>query len=471
MNTNRTFLLFLLLFCLLSSAFAQKAYKITIKLNGLNDSLLVLASYIGDKQFVVDTAFREKSNAYTFKGDSLLPEGMYTVAGSNKNKLFDVIVAGNQKVEITGDMQKSPAVLKSALADENKVLFDYIEFLSSKQKQLAHLQQILKRQKPTSDSARLVSNQIDILNDEVKREINGIINSNHGKFIAIFLKMLQEPDLPQAPILSNRRPDSLFTYKQYRLKFWENTDWSDERTIRTPIIHNKVELYLTRLTPQIPDSINKAIDRLFTLSKNSKEAFKYLIWYLSIKYESSEIMGQDAVFVHIVDTYYDDPRMSWMNPTVKENLVKKANTLRPILIGKEAPQLILLDTLQSPVSMHAIKAKFTLIYFWDPDCGHCKKETPLLKQFYDEYKSIYGLEVYGVCMDTSWKNMKEYINKYNLNWINTNGYYSVTPDFRELYDVHSSPIMYLLDENKKIIAKRVLTEQMKSVIKSLSNKK
>lgn len=286
----------------------------------------------------------------------------------------------------------------------------------------------------------------------------------------MFLNMMQEPELPQTPVLPNGRPDSVFAYRQYKAHFWDNIDLSDSRVIRTPVIHGKVEQYLKSLTPPYPDSLKKSIDVLFARSKGNPETFKYLAWYLTIEYESSEIMGYDAVFVHLVDKYYNDPKMSWMNPTVKQNLIKRAEILRPILIGKEAPAMILLDTLQNPVSLKAIPADFTIIYFWDPDCSHCKKETPILKSFYEKNKKHFNLEVYAVCMDTSWKNMKEYIKVNDTKWVNVNGFYSMTPDFRELYDVRTSPVMYLLDRQKKIIAKRVLTEQMKQIIEEMSGK-
>jgi peroxiredoxin len=450
------------------NATAQDKFKITINLEGLTDSTLLLASYVGDKQFVVDTAEADKQFTYKFEGDSLLPEGMYIIATSAKAKLFDFIVSGKQNIMITGEIGKIPSSLKSKYDDENRILFDYIQFLSTKQKEMAALQTSRKKFKPGSDSALVVENMIDILDDEVQRHIKGLINTHKGTFISVFLNSMKEPELPDAPILSNGRPDSVFTFRQYKAHFWDNIDLSDDRVIRTPVIHGKVEQYINKLTMPAPDSITASIDRLFAMTKSAKESFKYLIWHLTIKYESSEIMGHDAVLVHIVDKYYNDSRMSWMNPTVKANLIKRANTLRPILIGKEAPLMILLDTLQNPVSLYSIKKKFTIIYFWDPECSHCKKETPVLRDFYNESGSTYDFEVYAVCMDTSWKDMKQYINKNKLNWVHVNGYYSVTSDFRELYDVHSSPVMYLLDEDKKIIAKRILTEQMKDIIRKES---
>lgn len=453
-----------------SELFSQKSYRINIQIEGLNDSLLLLANYSGDKQFVTDTAYKTKSNTYTFTGNKVLPEGMYFIAGSSKSKLFDFIISGKPEITISGNKDKLPVSLNSKNSNENQAFFDYIRFLNEKQKEQLSLVEAKKKFTSGSDSAELTDKKINQLNLEVKQYIDGLINSKTDSFLSAFLKSMQEPEIPAAPILSNGRPDSTFSYRYYKAHFWDNINLADDRLIRTPLIHSKVEQYLNKLTPPMPDSLIVAIDKLFHLAKDNEETFKYLMWYLTIKYEAAEIMGYDAIFVHLVDTYYADPKMKWMNQTVKDNLIKRANTIRPILIGKSAPEMILLDTLQHPVSLYKVEANYTLIYFWDPDCSHCKKETPLLIDFYNKNKAQYNLEVYAVCMDTSWADMKKYILKNKMQWINVNGFYSLTPDFRELYDVHSSPVMYLLDENKKIIAKRVLTEQMKGILKSKTGK-
>ena len=450
---------------------AQHAYKISIQIEGLADSLLLLAGYNGDKQFVVDTAFLNKKNGYLFSGKEKLPEGMYIIAGSNKNRLFDFIVAGNQEFSITGNKQSLPNSLNTKSSEDNQLLFDYIRFLSEKQKQQAALRELQRKFAPDSDSAAVTGKQLDLLNHEVKRYIEGIINSHPGTFISMFLRAMQEPEVPPAPLLPNGRPDSTFPYRYYKSHYWDNIDLSDARIIRTPFIHNKVEQFLGKMTVPAPDSLIVAIDELFRRIKTSEEAFKYLVWYLTVKYESSEIMGYDAVFVHLVDTYYQDQRMGWMNPTVKENLIKRATALKPVLIGKTAPEMILLDTLQNPVSLHQILADYTIIYFWDPDCSHCKKESPLMRDFYLKNRKTLNLEVYAVCMDTSLTDMKQYIRKNQLPWINVNGFYSVTPDFRDRYDVHSSPVFFVLDREKKIIAKRILTPQIEAFLNQHSGRK
>ncbi len=468
MKITRLLITCFILTILISNSSAQNKYSITLNINGLNDSLLILASYVGDKQFIVDTAYADKKLSYHFEGDSLLPAGMYVIAGSNKKKLFDFIISGDYKFTINGEANNIPASLRSKDSEENSILFSYINFLADKQQMMAKLQAQRKQYTAGSDGSKRISATIDSLNSVVISYIEGLINQNQGKFISVFLKSMQEPERPETPTLPNGRPDSVFAFNNYKKHFFDNIDLSDDRVIRTPIIHSKVEQYLANLTVPAPDSIIASIDRLLAMTKDNRESFKYLMWYLTVKYESSEIMGHDAIVVHLVDKYYDDPKMSWMNPTVKENLIKRANVLRPILIGKISPELILLDTLKNPRSLHSIKAKYTILYFWDPECSHCKKETPLMTALYNDYKDKYDFEVYAICMDTSWKDMKAYIRKNEMNWINVNGYYSMSGDFREIYDVHSSPVMFLIDEQKKIVAKRVLTDQMKAILQKLN---
>lgn len=442
---------------------AQQHAKITINIKGLNDSVLILAGYGGDKQFVIDTAKLEKNGTYVFRPGKTLEHGMYIIADAAKKRLFDFIVTHEQTFNIEGDFGTLPGSLISRGNKESQLLFDYMRFLAEKQKQQALLKQRQNLLAPDSDSAAVIKSQINDLNDQVQAQIKKLIASNQGTFFATFLKAMQEPELPEFEL--NTKADTLNRYQIYKKHFWDNTVLADDRLIRTPVVHPRVEQYLNKLTSPLPDSVITAIDFLLENTKNSKESFKYLMWYLTIKYERSEIMGYDAIFVHLVDRWFSDPRMDWMNATVKQNLIERANTLKPLLLGKPAPEMILFDTLMQPHSLYNIKAKYTLIYFWDPDCGHCKKETPLLKNFYKNNKDIFDLEVYAVCMDTSWKDMKNYIRKNETSWINVNGFYSMTPDFRELYDVHSSPVMFLLDERKYIIAKRLLSEQMETFIR------
>ena len=61
------------------------------------------------------------------------------------------------------------------------------------------------------------------------------------------------------------------------------------------------------------------------------------------------------------------------------------------------------------------------------------------------------------------KKWVEYINKHKLDWLNVNdpNYYV---SFKQLYDIYSTPVIYILNEKKEIIAKRIGVEQVDEII-------
>ncbi|MBK6374096.1 MAG: DUF4369 domain-containing protein [Saprospiraceae bacterium] len=69
--------LLILLCCSITlSAFSQSGYKIDIKLANYKYDTLLLGYYMGDKQFVKDTAISKTGN-FTFKSSKDLDPGVY----------------------------------------------------------------------------------------------------------------------------------------------------------------------------------------------------------------------------------------------------------------------------------------------------------------------------------------------------------------------------------------------------------
>jgi len=175
-------------------------------------------------------------------------------------------------------------------------------------------------------------------------------------------------------------------------------------------------------------------------------------------------MGFDEIFVHMVDNYYAKGKAYWADSSVVKTLAERSNELRNALIGSFAQNLILLDTNGSFKSLYNYPAEYMIVLFYESDCSHCKKEINELKKWYPENK--YGTEIFAVCTDTSLVKWKNYIVKNELDWIHVNGTRSVTQDYHHLYDIRTTPTIYLLDEKKKIIAKRLKTDQLFPFIKN-----
>jgi peroxiredoxin len=439
--------------------FTQETSKIKIKIKGAQDTVLFLAHYYGDKTYLDDTAYISKKGEYIFESDSLLPEGMYIVAGQQNNRYFEFIMDANQVFSISTDKKDIPGNLKFKGSEINGLFYEYIQVNTKNHIEMKRLSDRKKELSGQTDSINVLDKKIAGLNSELENYKQDFIHEHPKSFITAMFKAMMEPKMDSVPVLENGKEDSVYAYNYYKQHYWDNFDVTDARLLRTPLFHNKLEKYFTRVIYQTPDTIIKEADIFINKTRPDKETFKYTVWYLTFKFETSNIMGFDEIFVHMTDTYYATGEAFWADSSVVKSITKHANALRPVLIGNRAPNLILLDTSNSFESLYSIKADYTIIFFYEYGCGHCKKEITALKAW--EQNSDLDFKIFAVCTDTSLVAWKKFIRKKEMNWINVNGTRSVTPDYHDLYNIQMTPSIFLLDEKKKIIAKRLKTEQLK----------
>ncbi|MBP6976783.1 MAG: redoxin domain-containing protein [Lentimicrobiaceae bacterium] len=445
------------------AAIAQDGYHITFSVKHIPDSACFLVRYTGDKTYLVDTA-RVMDHTFTFDGSTGLEKGMYMVAGQSKNKYIDFIVNDASRFRIETDTTDWIGRIRIRGSKENQLFFDYISYLQQKRKQVDSLNHLVSGDTSGSQPSIFIAEQIKSIDREVTSHQKELANLHRDTFFGVFLLASLEPDVWNKVKQEQDPSERARLLREYKNLYWDHFDLTDERLLHTPLFHPRMEQYMDDLVHPSVDSIAREIDSLLSQVSASKPVYEYLVWYFTLKYERSKIMGYDAVFVHMANRYFKTGRADFINETVRQNVIKRSNILEPLLIGKTAPLMILLDTSEMPVSLYQIEKAYTIIYFWDTDCSFCRKESPRLKQFYDASKDSLNLEVYAVCIDTSLTDWKKTINEHGFDWINVNGYLSLTPDFHDLYDVHSSPVMYLLDRRKTIIAKNILTDQIIEIL-------
>lgn len=443
---------------------AEKGYKITVKLTNAADTSLLLAHYYGSKQYLDDTAYRNRQGLYVFEGKEKLKDGMYIIAGTNKSKYFDFFLTGTQQIDLSCDPANVVNTMQVKGSDDNKAFYVYIKYLGGKQSEIEPLSNWMKANHDRKDSTDIVKSKIEAIDKDAKAYIKNFYTSNPGFLSANFVKANNEPDYLQYITSPDGKVDSALMYPAYKEHFFDNFTFTDARLIYTPVFAQKIDFYFDKLVVPVRDSLEKDIDRVMTLASVNKEMETYMAWFLSLKYETSQVMGHDALFVYIVRKYLETGKVDYLYPEVKDNIIKRINTLEPLLLDKVAPNLILVDTNNVAHSLLATKARYTLLFFWESTCGHCQAEMPKVLKFYEEFHTRYNLEIYGVSTDTSFVKWKAYIKKENMPWINVNGHLSVSGNYHTLYDIHSTPIMYLLDEDKKILTKFLLVEDISNVI-------
>jgi thiol-disulfide isomerase/thioredoxin len=190
-----------------------------------------------------------------------------------------------------------------------------------------------------------------------------------------------------------------------------------------------------------------------------------MVFTLMRKYQDPEIMGLDGVYVNLYDNYIANGDMDfWMNATYKKNVKEYVDRLRKSLIGQQGANLIMLDQNLKSRALYDIKSKYTILYFYDPDCGHCRKETPKLVEFYNRNKAKLDVEVFAVSADTSMAKMNDFIREMKSTWISVNGPRTFVGPYGNLYDAITTPTLYVLDQRKRIIGKKVPIEKLEEFL-------
>jgi thiol-disulfide isomerase/thioredoxin len=455
------------LFSAYSFSQLKNGYEIDITIHGLQDSTVFLAYHFGDKQYIKDTIKLSKAGRAIVSGREILPQGIYMIVLPGK-KYFEILISKDQSFSLECSYTDYFNTLKFNGSDENTAFLAYQKKWMSLQQQAAGLAKRLQNNKQNSDSLKILSLKQKTQEDDMKLYLKSVINSNNGNLLSILVKALLPIDVPEFPIpamVQNR--DSLKWIRNYNYNkdhFFDNIDLTDERLLRTPILQARLNAFFTNVVIQSPDSLNKEIDKIFLKCKKNSKVFQFVAVYLFNHFRESEIMGHDAVLVKLADDIYLSGKADWVSKEFKDDLRKQVDLIRPNLIGKKAENLVMDSYKGIFVSLYDIEKDFVILYFWEPDCGFCKETTPKLKAYYEKAKND-NIEVFAVCTTSDKTKWTKYIEENKITWIN-----GWDPERRSRFDyyynIQSTPMIYILDKNKKIIAKKLAVDDIGSFIDS-----
>jgi hypothetical protein len=448
-------------------AWSQSGYKLDFKVKGWKDTTVYLGYYYGEQTNLKDTARASATGAFTFDNKITLPQGMYFLVLKTKTgftKIFDFLIGNDQffSMETNSEDYVKNMVVKGD--DDNRIFFENMLFNLERNQEAEPYVKVMRDSSLNEEQKKPARDALNKINEKVMAHQKQIIASHPDFLTSRLLKANLPIDIPPAPKKADGTLDSAFQLRYYREHFFDNFNLADDALIRMPrpMYQEKIKEYLNKLYPPQPDSILQAIDKMVARAKRNPETYKYLVWNCLYLYQQPEIMGLDAVFVSLYDKYFASGEMNfWISDQVKKNVKDHAEKLRPSLVGKTGSNLIMQDQNFQPKSMYDIKNKYTILFIFDPDCSHCREETPKLVDFYHKNKTRFDFEVFAVSSDTSMQKMRDYIKTMKMPWITVNGPRSYIPKhYSELYHAETTPSLYILDRQHKIIAKKLPVKQL-----------
>lgn len=481
-SLNNVLFFFLIFILTIGRAFSQEGYKLEIKINGLKDTTIILGHHFNASMYPDDTIRLNNKGYGIFQGGKKLPGGMYLIFLPNQ-KYFDILLDEDQHLYLETDTSE---LLKNMIikgSDVNTSFFEYQLFMLERKEEASIIQNQLK-ESANEDQKKQLNEELSKVRNEVKLYTEKTLEENKNNFFGKFLLAVQEVEVPPPPKDENGNIiDSLFQAKYYRKHFFDNFDISDPRLLRTPIYESRIKQYIEKVIPQVPDSIIPELDMLIEKSRTNEELFRFMLVYLFNYYAKSQIMGMDKVFIHIAENYYID-EATWSAPKFIEDLKETVKKQKPLLIGEVAQdfQVVIVpkdhfiaaekDTAlkRNPyvgnfINLHQINAKYLILYFWEADCSHCKKATPEMYEVFQSLKDqgVVVLAVHMLGGEEGKEDWIDFVNKHKLyDWINAWNPYSY--EYKIQYDLKTTPVVFVLDKEKKIIAKKISAEQVKQIL-------
>ena len=452
-----------------STGFFAKAdgYKISFTIPQIKDTIAYFGYYFADKKFAHDTVHFNSKGMGTISGKESLDGGIYMlIFPSMKNKYFEILIDKDQTFSLTTDTTDFLKNMKVKGSDELTQFYDYQHKMIAFHERADKLNKEYRANKKDTAKASGIRKELVGINGEVQDYWKKIATEYPSSLLGKLTKAMMEVKVPKdlkAPEYIANKDSALQVIRYVWAKdhFFDNIDLADPRLLRTPIYYQKLNYFITKVVIQRPDSVIKEANKLIKLAEGNKETYRYMVAYMLGYYERSHIMGMDKVFVNIAENYYLNGKADWADSTFLAKIRERVVKIEPNLIGNKAPDLIRMTKQDSSgfTSLYQTDANYIILVFWDPDCGHCKKAIPVIKDIYNTYKKN-GVKVFAVNTQVERKDWDKFIlDKDIYNFINVYDPYNFS-NFRNFYDIYSTPVIYLLDKGKKIIAKRIDAEQL-----------
>jgi thiol-disulfide isomerase/thioredoxin len=461
------------------NGFAQQApaagYKIDLTIKPYQNQWVYLAYYYGGIKGLGDSIYLDANSRGALTGNKPMQQGVYIMASPAKTILFEMLIPEDQVFSISMDTLNPDASLKFEGSEENRLFTDYTKYISPRAMAIEGARRQLDSTKDAATKAKLTK---DI--EQYGNEINGfrldVIKKYPESMLALLFKTMQEVPYPANLQQAKTRADSLAQYRFGKDHYWDNFDFMDGRLVRTPIFENKLKAYINNWVVPDSDSIIFEQNWMMALGRNDPEMSRYLISYFIDNYMYPKIMGQDKVFLHTYERYVanNNPTTAWLNEKQRKAITERAYMVMANQLGSPAYDMALVDTAGKIRKLYDLKADYVVVAFWDPHCGKCREELPKIDSLYKTAWKKSNIQVYAVMVnEESVADWPPFIRNTGKGWVHVHQTKEMREaeekaqqaNFRQLYDMRSTPTLFLLDKDKRIVAKNLGLEDLDNVLK------
>lgn len=375
-----------------------------------------------------------KEGKFVFNLDSTVTKGMYRLvyALPQEEYNFDIIYNGKEDIELNFDNEIGVTYTKSS---ENMLIDSYTADMGAISQQIGEY--FKTASKDTLALVKIFKQQEDIQNKYEKVA--------EGTIASAFIKA----NKPYIPVHYEDVNDYVKHLKDH---YFSHVDFNDKTLQSSNFLSERIISYVFGMTNEGLDeeaTYKSNIDVVFKAMKNAKPAIKKSL--LTILWQQMADLNLEPISTYISDTYL----LPLAESQQDKELVSALQKSKSVSIGSKAPDFSFETTLGDVTTKtklsHLNTANEYLVVFWSSGCSHCMKEIPQLHKFVNTLEKG-KLQVIAIGLEDSPDQWEKLIGNYP-EFIHVLGLGKWTNKLGVLYNVNATPSYFVLDKDKKIIAK------------------
>jgi len=431
--------------------------QLKIDVANTKENKAYLYSLSGEKAFLVDSIITLTSGQFISQtNEKFIHDGIYRLTFNNKWIDF---IADGKDVELSVDAKNITDSLCVINSESNKLYYSFLK-LNKGYKTKSELLQLILARYPNDDEYYFqTKKRLTDLQSEYQQFVDSTAQKNPDSFVAKYIRSAQFPAIDMSIPF-----DKQLTYlKAHAL---DNVDFNNSMLINSDVFTNKTIEYLTYFRnpqlqlPLLEKEFISAVDSILNRAKVNQLVYQHVIEYLIDGFKK---FGFDKVLDYIVENYVIKDDLC-LNVKMEGLIKKRIEQARIFKIGNNAPNLSLPDISGKLVTLENRNAAKTLIVFYASWCPHCKELLPKLDNL---QKSQIGktFEIIAISLDTKKEDWTIFVNAKCPNLMNVSDLKGWDGKASNDYYIYATPTMFLVDQERKIIAKPTTIDEVQNMIR------
>jgi thiol-disulfide isomerase/thioredoxin len=437
-------------------AFSQ-IYPLSGTIHGLSEEMIYLADFYGDQHQIIDSVQTNVTGTFILSMEGY-ETGFYRIIFMNQR--FIDFIYNQEPVSFTTNAENPFENIKFSTSVENLIWYDYLFRKEESQFKLELLNPLLIYYPQSSEFYKQVQNEYDTVQDAFEKYVRSVLGLNTQTYAAKAIRI----DKP-IPLNTNLPLEKQNEY--LKENYFDGFQLDDPAMLRSNIISSKIIGYLSLYRDpsyskdRQEEEFIQAIDTILLKTMDNEEIYNFTLQYLI---DGFELYGFDRVITHIAEYY--QPADACIHDKDNNELVKRMENIRNLAVGKEAPDIDIVDRNVEKFKLSSMDSDYALVVFWATWCRHCQTIIPDLSDIYED-KQLYNLEIISIAVDTSQKAYEKYMQENEFDWINYFSPRGWDSKPAKDYSIFATPTMFLLDKNRKIIAKPMDIRELKKSLAGL----